>query len=113
MTTSGPPFRAEHVGSLLRPDALKAARQAFAEGRLDADGLKQVEDREIVRAIRRQEEVGLRAVTDGEYRRSWWHLDFLEGLVGVEKYRTARSGEDVFRADIAVHQRQSGCESLC
>ena len=83
---SKPPFRAEHVGSLLRPDALKAARQALAEGRIGAPELKEVEDREIVRAIRRQEEVGLHAVTDGEYRRSWWHLDFLEGLVGIEKY---------------------------
>ncbi len=85
--TSKPPFRAEHVGSLLRPEALKAARQAFAEGRIGQAELKEIEDREIVRAIRRQEEIGLQAVTDGEYRRSWWHLDFLEGLVGIEKYR--------------------------
>lgn len=84
---SKPPFRAEHVGSLLRPDALKAGRQAFAEGRLGLAELKQIEDREIVHAIRKQEEAGLSAVTDGEYRRSWWHLDFLEGLVGIEKYK--------------------------
>lgn len=81
------PFRAEHVGSLLRPDALKTARQRFAAGELGLDELKHVEDNEIRRAIAMQEEVGLQAVTDGEFRRAWWHLDFLEGLVGIEKYR--------------------------
>jgi 5-methyltetrahydropteroyltriglutamate--homocysteine methyltransferase len=81
-----PPFRAEHVGSLLRPDALKAGRAAFAEGRIGRPELTAIEDEQILRAIKRQEAVGLKAVTDGEYRRSWWHLDFLEGLVGIEKY---------------------------
>jgi methionine synthase II (cobalamin-independent) len=81
-----PPFRADHVGSLLRPAALKEARQRFADGKLDAAGLKAVEDREIERIIARQEAIGLKAVTDGELRRSWWHLDFLWGLDGVEKH---------------------------
>jgi 5-methyltetrahydropteroyltriglutamate--homocysteine methyltransferase len=81
-----PPFRADHVGSLLRPPALKQARQRFAEGKLDAAGLTAVEDREIERVIARQEAIGLEAVTDGELRRSWWHLDFLWGLDGVEKH---------------------------
>jgi 5-methyltetrahydropteroyltriglutamate--homocysteine methyltransferase len=81
-----PPFRADHVGSLLRPAALKQAREQFANRKIDAAALKAVEDREIERVIKKQEEVGLQAVTDGEFRRSWWHLDFLWGLDGVEKH---------------------------
>jgi 5-methyltetrahydropteroyltriglutamate--homocysteine methyltransferase len=81
-----PPFRADQVGSLLRPAALKQAREKFAKGEIDALALKAVEDREIERVIKKQEEVGLQAVTDGEFRRSWWHLDFLWGLDGAEKH---------------------------
>jgi 5-methyltetrahydropteroyltriglutamate--homocysteine methyltransferase len=81
-----PPFRADHVGSLLRPAALKDARAQRARSEISADELKAVEDREIERVIKKQEEVGLRAVTDGEFRRSWWHLDFLWGLDGVERH---------------------------
>ena len=81
-----PPFRADHVGSLLRPAALKRAREQRAKGEIDAAALKAVEDREIERVIRRQEEVGLQSITDGEFRRSWWHLDFLWGLDGVERH---------------------------
>jgi 5-methyltetrahydropteroyltriglutamate--homocysteine methyltransferase len=81
-----PPFRADHVGSLLRPPALKDARAKRARGEISADDLKAVEDREIERVIKKQEDVGLRAVTDGEFRRSWWHLDFLWGLDGVERH---------------------------
>jgi 5-methyltetrahydropteroyltriglutamate--homocysteine methyltransferase len=83
---SSPPFRADHVGSLLRPAALKEARAKYAKGEIDAAALKEVEDREIERVIKKQEEVGLKSVTDGEFRRSWWHLDFLWGLDGVEKH---------------------------
>jgi 5-methyltetrahydropteroyltriglutamate--homocysteine methyltransferase len=86
MQRTKPPFRADHVGSLLRPAALKEAREKFKAGTLDADGLKAVEDREIERIIKKQEEVGLKSVTDGEFRRSWWHLDFLWGLQGAERY---------------------------
>src|ERR1700685_981333 len=81
-----PPFRADHVGSLLRPAALKQAREQFAKGEIDAVALKAVEDREIERVIKKQEDIGLQAVTDGEFRRSWWHLDFLWGLDGAEKH---------------------------
>src|SRR3990170_1558115 len=81
-----PPFRADHVGSLLRPAALKQAREQRARGEIDAAVLKAVEDREIERIIGRQEEVGLQSITDGEFRRSWWHLDFLWGLDGVERH---------------------------
>ena len=86
MLRTRPPFRADHVGSLLRPAALKEARAKRAKGEISAADLKAVEDREIERVIKKQEEVGLRAVTDGEFRRSWWHLDFLWGLDGVERY---------------------------
>jgi 5-methyltetrahydropteroyltriglutamate--homocysteine methyltransferase len=86
MPRTKPPFRADHVGSLLRPAALKEAREKFAAGAIDAAGLRAVEDREIERIIAKQAEVGLNAITDGEFRRSWWHLDFLWGL-GCERYR--------------------------
>jgi 5-methyltetrahydropteroyltriglutamate--homocysteine methyltransferase len=86
MKRTKPPFRADHVGSLLRSAPLKAAREKRAKGEIGAAELKAVEDREIERAIKKQEEVGLQAVTDGEFRRSWWHLDFLWGLDGVERH---------------------------
>lgn len=78
------PFRADEVGSLLRPQAIKRAREEFSQGKLDADGLRAIEDDSIREAIRKQEEAGLKVVTDGEFRRSWWHFDFLAGLEGVE-----------------------------
>ena len=86
MKRTKPPFRADHVGSLLRPTALKDARDKKAKGTISAADLKAVEDREIERVIKQQEEAGLQAITDGEFRRSWWHLDFLWGLQGVDKY---------------------------
>jgi 5-methyltetrahydropteroyltriglutamate--homocysteine methyltransferase len=86
MMRTVPPFRADHVGSLLRPAALKQARAQFAKGEIDTAALKAVEDSEIERVIRKQEEVGLNGITDGEFRRSWWHLDFLWGLDGIDKH---------------------------
>ena len=86
MLRTRPPFRADHVGSLLRPAALKQAREKRAKGEINADQLKTIEDREIERVIKKQEEAGLQSITDGEFRRSWWHLDFLWGLDGAEKY---------------------------
>ncbi len=83
--TSRAPFRADEVGSLLRPQAIKEARAAHADGAIDDAGLKQVEDDCIREVVAKQEAVGLRAVTDGEYRRSWWHFDFLAGLGGVDR----------------------------
>ncbi|HUK60449.1 MAG TPA: 5-methyltetrahydropteroyltriglutamate--homocysteine S-methyltransferase [Stellaceae bacterium] len=83
MPVKEPPFRAEHVGSLLRPAVLKEARQRRAEGKIDAAALAAVEDKEIARIITKQEEIGLKAVTDGEFRRTSWHWDFLGGLEGV------------------------------
>jgi 5-methyltetrahydropteroyltriglutamate--homocysteine methyltransferase len=91
MTHTRPPFRADEVGSLLRPAALKEARTRFADGSLDADGLSAVEDTCIRAVIAKQEQAGLQAVTDGEFRRSWWHFDFLAGLDGVDWVRGAQS----------------------
>jgi 5-methyltetrahydropteroyltriglutamate--homocysteine methyltransferase len=85
MQRTKPPFRADHVGSLLRPAALHEARAKRQKGEITAEQLKAIEDREIERVIKKQEEVGLQSITDGEFRRSWWHLDFLWGLDGVEK----------------------------
>src|ERR1700758_3775216 len=81
-----PPFRADHVGSLLRPAALKTARERRAKDEIGADELKAIEDREIKDVIKKQEAAGLQSITDGEFRRSWWHLDFLWGLDGVERH---------------------------
>jgi 5-methyltetrahydropteroyltriglutamate--homocysteine methyltransferase len=82
------PFRADHVGSLLRPAAIKDARAKHAEGKITAAELKEIEDREIEKVIRKQEEVGLKLATDGEFRRSWWHFDFFRGLDGITPYTT-------------------------
>jgi 5-methyltetrahydropteroyltriglutamate--homocysteine methyltransferase len=86
MQRTAPPFRADHVGSLLRPAALKEARAKRERNEMSADALRAVEDREIERAINKQEEIGLKLATDGEFRRSWWHFDFFRGLDGVTPY---------------------------
>src|ERR1700694_495870 len=85
-----PPFRADHVGSLLRSPALLAARQQRERGEIDAAALKAIEDREIVALIRKQEAAGLKSITDGEYRRASWQTDFLTALDGVEAYHGER-----------------------
>ena len=84
MQRTKPPFRADHVGSLLRPKVLHEARAKRAKGEITPAELKAVEDAEIIKLIKKQEDVGLQAITDGEFRRSWWHLDFLWGLDGAE-----------------------------
>jgi 5-methyltetrahydropteroyltriglutamate--homocysteine methyltransferase len=81
-----PPFRADQVGSFLRPQALKDARVRHERGEITAHDLKDVEDREIDAIIRRQEEVGLKSITDGEFRRGFWNYDFLGQLDGLEAY---------------------------
>ena len=80
-----PPFRADQVGSLLRSAPLKAARDKKAKGEISAAELTAIEDEEIRKLIAKQEAVGLEGITDGEYRRSWWHYDFLWNLDGVER----------------------------
>lgn len=83
MSHQAPPFRADHVGSLLRPPELLRAREEFAQKRITADELRTVEDKAVREAVTRQEDIGLRSVTDGEFRRAGWHLDFLFQLGGV------------------------------
>ena len=80
-----PPFRADHVGSLLRPAELLKAREDHADGRIDDDELRAVEDNAIRDVVRLQREVGLRTATDGEFRRASWHMDFIYSLDGVSK----------------------------
>jgi 5-methyltetrahydropteroyltriglutamate--homocysteine methyltransferase len=88
-TTAGkrtkPPFRADHVGSLLRPPRLLQARDDFSAGRIDAAELRMIEDQAIHAIVRRQEEVGLQSATDGEFRRASWHMDFIYQLDGITK----------------------------
>lgn len=94
-----PFFRADQVGSLLRSDAIKLARAQKAAGEISAEQLLQIEDVEITRIVEKQKEIGLPAVTDGEFRRAWWHFDFLENLDGVEGYDT--------ETGIQFHQKQT------
>ncbi|NRD80007.1 5-methyltetrahydropteroyltriglutamate--homocysteine S-methyltransferase [Bacillus sp. BRMEA1] len=82
------PFKADHVGSFLRTEPIKEARKAFANGQIDRAALKAVEDKEILKLVQNEIAAGLKSITDGEFRRAWWHLDFLAGLDGVEEFET-------------------------
>src|ERR1700712_1211013 len=86
MQRTTPPFRADHVGSLLRTAPLKEARAKHAAKQITDAQLAEVEDREIEKIIKKQEEVVLKLATDGEFRRSWWQFDFYKGLDNVELY---------------------------
>jgi 5-methyltetrahydropteroyltriglutamate--homocysteine methyltransferase len=79
-----PPFRADHVGSLLRPQELHDARAKNRQGELSDAELKKIQDKDIREAVKLQEDLGLQAVTDGEFRRDWWHIDFIHGFDGVD-----------------------------
>ena len=81
-----PPFRADHVGSFLRPERLRQAREKFAAGELAAQDLHALEDACIREVVSAQENVGLKGITDGEFRRTYFHVDFLERLEGVETH---------------------------
>src|ERR1700742_1346613 len=80
---TAPPFRADHVGSLLRPQELMEARDKKKRNEISADALRQVEDKAIRDVVKLQEDVGLQVTTDGEFRRTFWHLDFLEQFANV------------------------------
>ncbi len=109
MTETTAPFRADHVGSLLRTAPLKQARIKREKGEIDAAALKAVEDEEIRKIIKKQEEVGLKLATDGEFRRSWWQFDFFKQLDGAELVKTAHgikfAGVETRPEDIAVTGR--------
>jgi 5-methyltetrahydropteroyltriglutamate--homocysteine methyltransferase len=102
MQRTKPPYRADHVGSLLRSATLKEARAKRAAGEITAEQLKAVEDREIAALIKKQEDAGLKSVTDGENRRRSWQTDFLEGMDGIE----AVTGERKFKFQGAVQPKQ-------
>ncbi|MUK88847.1 5-methyltetrahydropteroyltriglutamate--homocysteine S-methyltransferase [Ornithinibacillus sp. L9] len=85
-TLTKAPYRADHVGSLLRPEVLHQARKDYKDGKISASELREVENQEIKRVVDKQIEIGLDVVTDGEFRRTWFHLDFLEHLNGIEGY---------------------------
>ncbi|HEY6277383.1 MAG TPA: 5-methyltetrahydropteroyltriglutamate--homocysteine S-methyltransferase [Streptosporangiaceae bacterium] len=102
-TDGRPPFRADHVGSLLRPRELLAARADFAAGRIGADELREAEDVAIAEVVRRQQEVGLAAATDGEFRRESWHMDFIYQLGGIQQVQ-----DDTIR--VAFHNEQKSYE---
>ena len=80
------PFTVDHVGSFLRPESIKEARQEVAAGTLSQAELRKLEDQEIAKLVKEQKAVGIRGITDGEFRRGFWHIDFLENLNGVEGY---------------------------
>jgi 5-methyltetrahydropteroyltriglutamate--homocysteine methyltransferase len=99
-----PPFRADHVGSLLRPPELLQARADHDAGRIDADELRAVEDEAIRTAVRKQEEVGLQSATDGELRRASWHMDFIYALDGIS------TADDKVR--VSFHNEQGDIEFM-
>jgi 5-methyltetrahydropteroyltriglutamate--homocysteine methyltransferase len=101
------PFRFDIVGSFLRTQPLKKARAEFEKGNISADSLRKVEDQEIVALVEKQKQIGLKAVTDGEFRRSWWHLDFLWGLDGIKKVAA-----DHGHGSIAFHGRDTKAETI-
>ena len=109
MKRTKPPFRADQVGSLLRSAPLKAARTRRATGEITPAELAAIEDAEIRKLVAKQEEIGLQAVTDGEFRRSWWHYDFLAGLDGVELVSVAQGlqfkGTETKAEGLHVHGR--------
>jgi 5-methyltetrahydropteroyltriglutamate--homocysteine methyltransferase len=92
-----PPFRADHVGSLLRPQELHDARDKARAGKMSPGELKAVQDRYIREVVAKQESVGMQSVTDGEYRRDWWHIDFLSGFDGVTLSTGDAYGEAKFK----------------
>ena len=104
MQRQRPPFRADMVGSLLRPEPLKEARAKRAAGDISAGELRAVEDREIEKILARQAEIGLQSATDGEFRRSWWHFDFLAALTGCKLIQLAEG--------IQFHGVQTKAESI-
>src|ERR1700743_1901769 len=80
------PFRADEVGSLLRPPRLKEERAKTGKGKISAADLRKVEDMEIEKIVHKQASTGLKLATDGEFRRSWWHFDFLKSLTGCDLF---------------------------
>jgi len=106
---TSPPFRADHVGSLLRPPGLHQARADFAVGTITAGELAHAEDDAITEAVRMQEETGLQSATDGEFRRAEWHTDFIKRLGGIREAQAANT-VPAFGADQAITYEAHGME---
>ena len=90
MAKNNTPFRYDYVGSFLRPEYLKKARADFAAGEITADELKAVEDKAIIDLVEKQKKAGYHVITDGEFRRATWHLDFMWGFEGVAHKKTEK-----------------------
>lgn len=99
------PFKYDIVGSFLRTSAIKKARAEFDQGNISADSLRKVEDEEIAALVEKQKQMGLQAITDGEFRRSWWHLDFLWGLDGIKRVAASQGS-------IAFHGKDTKAETI-
>ena len=110
--TSNAPFRADIVGSFLRPQEIKEARAAYEGGSINKEELRAVEDKSIATLISKQKEAGLKVITDGEFRRSYWHLDFMWGLNGVEHIELDRGyqfhGEETTKGSCAITGKITG-----
>src|SRR5690625_1204137 len=91
-TQTNAPFKAEHAGSFLRPPNLKDARSRYEQGAISQAELRLIEDEEIAKFVEKQNAVGLIGVTDGEFRRKFWHLDFIQSLEGIRVYEKESSG---------------------
>jgi 5-methyltetrahydropteroyltriglutamate--homocysteine methyltransferase len=100
MNQYDPPFRADHIGSFLRPPAIHEARDQWRRGELSDEALREISDREIAAMVQRQAATGIRSITDGEFRRDWFHLDFLQGLGGITVEGNIASTSD---SDETVH----------
>ena len=112
MSTLHIPFRHDHVGSFLRPARLKDARIRYEAGSISAEQLKQIEDEEIAALIEKQKQAGCLVITDGEFRRSYWHLDFMWGFQGIQKIELDHGyffhGEETTPGSIEVIGKISG-----
>src|SRR6188472_7365 len=111
---ASPPFRADHVGSLLRPQPLLEARARHAAGEIDDDALRELEDRSVAEVVALQRDAGLQTATDGELRRTSWHMDFIYQLQGIDSsadetikvhFRNAEGDLDFESAALKVHDR--------
>ena len=106
------PFRYDYVGSFLRPAEVKDAREQFKAGRITAEQLKAVEDEEITKLVKKQKAAGFHAITDGEFRRSYWHLDFMWGFNGIKEIELDHGyffhGEETTHGSVEVTGKISG-----
>ena len=106
------PFRYDYVGSFLRPETIKKARADFKEGKITAEDLRKIENEEITKLVEKQKKAGYHVITDGEFRRSYWHLDFMWGLNGMKEIELDHGyffhGEETTHGSVEVTGKISG-----